>query len=211
MICKEYSTIFIHIPKTAGQSIENFFLHKVGLDWERRESFLLRPKKSNELGPPRLAHLRVEEYVHYGYISSELFSSYFTFSIVRNPWDRMISFYYYLQYHKRMNFTTFIKEFYRIYKEEENYWFVRPQYEYLQNNKGKIEIDYIGRFENLQKSFDYICKQLGFKRTLLPKINISTHRPKKYPSTYQHYYNSKIRNIVAEIHQKDIEYFKYKF
>jgi len=55
--------LFVHVPKCAGQSVEMFFLDRIGLDWERRAPLLLRPNDVPALGPPRLAHLKAAEYV----------------------------------------------------------------------------------------------------------------------------------------------------
>jgi hypothetical protein len=34
MICRSYNCTFVHIPKTAGRSVESFFLQRLGLDRE---------------------------------------------------------------------------------------------------------------------------------------------------------------------------------
>ena len=42
MLSHQHKTIFIHVPKTAGQSIETLFLDDLGLKWDQRGSLLLR-------------------------------------------------------------------------------------------------------------------------------------------------------------------------
>lgn len=108
MICHHHKCIFIHIPKTAGQSIEHVFLDLLGLTWETRAPLLLRFNDRKELGPPRLAHLKANDYVNFKYISEELFNSYFKFSFVRNPWSRLVSFYNYRKYYLFYNFKYFV-------------------------------------------------------------------------------------------------------
>src|SRR5437764_11835271 len=95
MISHKYRTIFVHIPKTGGQSVENVFLTLHGLTWETREPLLLRPNSDRNLGPSQLAHLRAKEYVACGHIDQENFDSYFKFAFVRNPWERIVSGYHY--------------------------------------------------------------------------------------------------------------------
>ena len=91
MISIKHKIIFIHIPKCAGQSIENIFLKDLGLNWKERYQLLLRPKKAEEKGPERLAHLYAEEYFKFGYISKEKYDNFLKFSIVRDPVDRILS------------------------------------------------------------------------------------------------------------------------
>lgn len=207
MICHSCQTLFVHIPKTAGQSIEQVFLEHVGLDWKRRAPLLLRPRFDGESGPPRLAHLRVVEYLRYGYITPKRFGMYFTFSIVRNPWDRMLSFYRYLGYAERMEFDAFIELFLQKWRQEKHYWFVRPQIDYLTTETGEIGVKYVGRFERLQESFDEICRHLGWESRPLPRSNVSATET----ASYRTYYTDRTRRIVARIYQRDLEAFGYRF
>lgn len=233
MICHHYKCLFVHIPKNAGQSIENVFLNLLDLKWETRAPLLLRHNDRPELGPPRLAHLKADEYVRFKYLSQEMFDDYFKFAFVRNPWSRMVSFYNYLGFNKKCDFKTFlVKEFKnRIFKDR--FWFVGPQSDFLYSADGKLLVNYIGRFEDLQNGFDYVCKEINLPQTALPHVNksknshtLSSFNPKKVArnllyrckekkissyANYQDYYDIESKNCVADLYQKDIELFNYNF
>jgi hypothetical protein len=188
MICHDYKCIFVHIPKTAGQSIEHVFLNLLGLKWGTRAPLLLRYNDRPELGPPRLAHLKADQYVRYKYLTQEIFDDYFKFSFVRNPWSRVVSMYKYLGFNKKCDFKTFLTGEFKnkIFKDE--YWFVGPQSEFVCAPNGDILVDYIGRFEDLQNGFDYVCREIGIPPTTLPHVNeskgvnkILNVRSKKHP------------------------------
>lgn len=91
MISHTHKTVFVHIPKTGGQSVETVFLNDLGLKWRDRSVLLLRENKDRAIGPRRLAHLYGGEYVGLGHLPAEKFRSYTKFAIVRHPFDRVIS------------------------------------------------------------------------------------------------------------------------
>ena len=59
------------------------------------------------------------------------------------------------------------------------------------------EIDYIIRFEELQKGFDYVCDQIGKPKTLLEKIESSTHE------SYMNYYDTREKIELVNEYMKD--------
>ena len=75
MISHRHRCVFVHIPKVAGQSIEHVFLGWNGLNWKGRAPLLLRPNEDPRKGPPRLAHLRAQDYVPDGAAVTSLKSS----------------------------------------------------------------------------------------------------------------------------------------
>ena len=97
-------------PSVRGQSIEMFFLARVGLEWETRAPLLLRPNDVPALGPPRLAHLKAHEYVEKKWMTPAQFDEYFKFAFVRNPWDRIASFYRFLGFDRRCSFPRFVSK-----------------------------------------------------------------------------------------------------
>jgi len=231
MICRQPPCIFIHIPKTAGQSVERVFLRWAGLDWDHRAALLLRPNADPTKGPPRLAHLTARDYVRLGYISQSDFDAAFKFAFVRNPWTRMVSLYHHLN--QGQSFREYVLGEFRERVWEEMAWFVRPQRDFIYDETGALLVDFVGRFERLQEDFDQVCRRLGKPPTPLPRVNQATdHRklhwsgnPRKilrswrkrmikpaprFPR-YQDYYDPDTRTAVAELYQMDIELFGYRF
>jgi hypothetical protein len=168
MVSHKHRCVFIHIPKTAGQSVEKVFLDLHGLDWEDRAPLLLRQNSNPEMGPPRLAHLKAADYVRYQYLSQSLFDSYFKFSFVRNPWTRIVSAYQYLGYEGLISFKSFVDLLPGFLAEGDD--FLCPQTDYL-FCKGELRVDFVGRFENLQKDFDHVCRTLQLGSIELPHVN----------------------------------------
>ena len=133
----------------------------------------------------------------------ELYEDYFKWSVVRNPWDRLVSTYKNKackgygpwRNFKNLTFSDFI-----INKEE-----IKDSHIIPQKNRLPDDIDFIGRFENYQEDFDIICDKIGIPRQQLPHKNKSKHKH------YTEYYDDETRQIVAERYADDIEYFGYKF
>lgn len=227
MISHQFKCVFVHVPKTAGQSIEQFFKDKHGSTEKYCEELLLTKNTDPKKGPERLAHLRGEEYVSCGHIDAKTYQEYFTFGFVRNPWQRLVSEYL----HKKIDSTMSLKEFVMQGLPEPSefsdaYRHIIPQYDFLFDANGKQIVDYIGRFENLTESFEHICTQLGIqeaslphknssyspRRTLLRKLrHLFSGQKKRVNKHYRDYFDDELLEIVNRMYAKDIQHFGYTF
>jgi len=232
MICHEYRCLFVHIPKTAGMSVEQVFLDLMGLTWKTRASLLLGRNEDPRLGQPKLEHLKAGEYVAGGHLTAEQFESYFKFSFVRDPWDRIVSEYKYRGYPVKVDFKTYLFKHLPAPGWTDSYCHIIPQYDFLHDEAGKLLVDFVGRYETLQADFETVCARLGVPPTRLPWVNRSLEkarptslrelrkqlrralwsRERKHTfGHYTEYYDDESREFVTRLYQKDVEAFGYTF
>jgi hypothetical protein len=227
VICHPFKCVFVHVPKTAGQSVEQFFMDRLGLDWKLdREKLLLQHNDDPALGTEKLAHLSASEYVSCGHLGQPDFSAYFKFGFVRNPWTRILSEYRYRNYFHHRSFKDFI--FNKMPKPgfDDKYRHVMPQYDLLYDQSGNLLVDFVGRFETLQADFDQVCEQLEIKDSRLPHRNRSDKKSRDLKrksrnvlfmngenqlSGLTDFYDDETREAVAEYYRIDIETFGYEF
>jgi hypothetical protein len=191
----EHECIFIHIPKCAGQSV--------------------RASLFENLLP---GHINV--YTYQMVFDKDEFDRYFKFTIVRNPWDRLVSAYVFLKnggahekdkkwsenhLSKYQNFKVFVEEGLHR-KDILAYPHFRPQVKFLLGQQGKMQIDFIGHLENIQEDFSYITEKIGLNRDLF-HINKTKSKRRDYRS----YYTGELIEIVAKIYKSDIDAFNYDF
>jgi hypothetical protein len=226
MYCQEYNCLFVHIPKTAGKSIESFFLSLLGLSWEQRSPLLLKYNDDPSKGPERLAHLTAQEYVELQYLSSKQFESAFSFSFVRNPWDRIASEYRYRRNYLRYSFKDYLMNRLPGPGMSDISRHVLPQAEFIFDQEGNQLVDFVGRFENLQADFDEVCRRMGLEPGLLPRAKEPSGTRLSLPERirqmwglhkepnhkhYSEYYDAESRQRVAEIYAREIQAFAYRF
>lgn len=177
---------FIHINKTGGSSIES----ALGLPFRHMTACEMRALVGRKRWERR-----------------------FTFTIVRNPWDKVVSHYEYRRQRDKTGIRTdaigFADWVRLAYGENDPKYYniprmFMPQSDWITDAEGNILVDYIGRFETLEGSFAAICQRLGVQATL-PHLKKSDHRP------YQDYYTTAARAIVERWFRKDIDLFGYGF
>jgi hypothetical protein len=197
-----YRTIFVHIPKTAGSSIYVVLKipdepnHRALVSWEQ-----ITP------GYKHLTPIQIQNL-----IEPEVWNTFYKFTFVRNPYDRIVSDYAYLRpiignYYDIKTFDKFVTLIERIVTTNaytENHYFdhFRPQSHYF---KG-VKYNYIGRFENLNADMKQISEEIGAKDTL-PWINKS----RTADDDYRKYFNDHTRTIVERLYASDLEMFGYTF
>ena len=211
MICRKYQCLFVHIPKAAGQSIEQYFLDLLGLDWSTRGELLMRQNHDPDKGPPRLAHLTAWEYLSLGYLSPRQFETWYKFGFVRNPWSRLVSEFNFQRYCDHVDFKTFVTQYFPlpIHDDYETgrdlYRHVLPQHLFVCDRQGRQIVDFIGRIESLQADFTVVCERLGLPIKPLPVVNVGPHKH------YTEYYDDETRAFVAKTYARDISLFGYTF
>ena len=188
-------TIFIHIPKTAGISLIKAIYGDVTLSGHRSLYF------------NRIA-LNIQN------------DSYFSFSFVRNPFDRLYSTYIFLKkggvnQHDQRAFDNYLSKFkdfkdFVLHGLDDNliYQIIHliPQHEYLCDYNDNILVDFIGKFENLDDDIYLLSKKLK-KDIKLTHNNYNKYKYKHYRQVYTELMIEK----VSKIYQKDLEIFGYGF
>jgi hypothetical protein len=202
MISHKEKFVFIHIPKTAGTSLE-IALEDESCTFKRGQW----SKKPMGFNAP-LNHLTITQIQQSKELSVNDFNSFFKFTFVRNPWDKVISECFCGQIQLVFKNCTTIKE--KIKKVCElaktpcgyaNH--CKPQKQFVIHENFKI--DFIGRFENLQEDYSSVCRQLNIEKKEL------THKNKSKKKPYQEYFDQETIDLVAKTYEEDIKYFGYNF
>ncbi len=180
--------IFIHINKTAGTSI------------------------GNAIGLPVKHHQTAREVI--ARIGKDKWNKAYKFTLVRNPWDKVVSHYEYrLKRNKtevasrNISFPEWVKKTYGQDKDPfyyNNPKSFQPQVEWLKDDEDKISVDFVGKFESINEDFNQIKSVIGLDAEL-PHLNASKR------AGYQTYYDDETREIVAHWFREDIEVFGYHF
>ena len=159
MISYDKRCIFIHIPKCGGTSVENII-------WPRPEDRIeanlwmgFISEYHNKYQTGGLQHLlarQIRDEVGLG-----IFESFYKFAIVRNPWDRIVSQFAYMQSRPDlMNFVgmhpkTEFKNYLRLIKKKQHVQW-KPQIDFLLDDDGTLLVDRICRLECLDKDLNEI-------------------------------------------------------
>jgi len=200
MISLQKRFLFVHIPKTAGNSIQS-----VLQDYSEDQLVALRKEQDGierfGLRNPNYKikkHSTLSEY-HLA-LGDEQFRSLYKFTCVRNPWDRMVSYYF----TPTQNPETWNQRKFRgIISKAVSL----PDYLRLDNREADPfgNVDYIMRFESLADDFRAVCATIGISPLTLPKYNRSNR------DHYSKYYDDELRELVRNRFAAEIERFNYAF
>ena len=80
------------------------------------------------------------------------------------------------------------------------------QIHFITDRNGKLMIDDVLRFENLDEEIKNFCKKYNLNEVVLPKKNSSLR--KKH---YVDYYDDELIEFATRLFEDDLEYFNYKF
>jgi hypothetical protein len=186
-----HKLIFIHIPKNAGISIEeSLFGAKVG-------------------------HKTIRQFESH---DKKKYVNYFKFTIVRNPYDRLVSAFYFLKKggrnskdkdwaEKNLKGIEDFEQFLYLLKNKDfanvilKWQHFTPQYKYLINSSNEVNLDFVLKFENLESDFQKLTQRINFKSMKLE------HKNKSKRKNWSEYYNPETKLIIYELYRKDFELF----
>ncbi len=223
IISHDHRFIFVHIPKTAGTSITRALLsqevplyRKAIRKLTHLHTRLLPGPASPRLSqPPIPKHAKAKDIKKM--VGRKIWNSYFTFAIVRNPWDLMVSSYHWwlqhaeiwekLQpYHEAVRAMDGFDRFIRSDLGRERINEARGDiFDWLTDEDGGIIVDYVARYEQLQDEYNKICQITGIPPVSLPQTN-TTRR-----SDYRDYYDDQSQKLVQERFHRTIKQFGYSF
>ena len=206
IISHRHKFIFFAVPKTATHTIrEALRQHTDENDWEQQvlygQQFLPFPEIA------RLKHGHISAEQIRPHLDDTVWNDYFKFGFVRNPFDRFVSTCFFLN-RSDPNFAQvavpFMKDRLQRHRFQQRI-LVKPQYQQLCWSGGDVALDYVGRYESLQQSYDEICARIGIPGNELGVKNTSKHK------TFDSYYDDDLRNSVAELYAEDLRVFDYAF
>lgn len=182
--------IFIHVHRTGGTTITNLLYQEFG-------------NKMKMISRHGNAATSEKELL-------EKHPDYFIFGFVRNPWDRILS-WYTLSNNWDSHETEIDKQKFEEYLELEfassptDPYFHYNQLDYFPGINETNNPIKIYRFENYEAETNALFYSLGFKLFEIPVINNTSKKD------YRNYYTTRSKELVAAKCKKDIEFFKYSF
>lgn len=205
IISHRHKFIFFAVPKTGTHSVRQALRSHLGAeDLEQVGLFVQKRFPFPEFKDIPHGHLTVRQIEPV--LGAETFRSYFKFAYVRNPYDRFISL---CAFRGRggefkADPVGFMKSIARGPSPLGHllYW---PQTAFLSGESGELAMDFIGRTETMQGSYDEICDRLGLPKTVLARANSSEHRP------YREYYDEELERFVSQFYRADLEKLGYEF
>lgn len=200
-ICFDRKIAFIHIPKTAGQSVSDLFEFK--------------SDNCNYAGDHNgcdFSHCTIKN------MQSQIdIYKFFKFSFVRNPFDRLVSEFFFrpkngiffkrlgMKKHSFDDFVNGIYEYklsYDVNKSyDESHLYKQFDFIYIDN---KIHVDFLGKFENLKNDISTLKKKFNINKNII-------HKNKSNHYHYSSYYSATTKFMAEKIYEKDLNTFNYDF
>jgi len=205
IISHKYKFIFIKILKAASTSME------IALEKMCGPEDIVTPIK-----PPLESHHPRNYGDFYNHIvaseiksrvSADVWNNYYKFCFERNPWDKLVSLFWWDIKRRKLRNESF-REYILHFDEDHPRWKKKIQFaEYAID--GKVVVDFIGRYENLNLDFKKVCDNLGLPFDGIFTKEKSERRPKE--KHYSTYYDAETKELVRKRFSRKIALLGYSF
>lgn len=212
-INSNYKIIFVHIPKCAGTSVEKFlgmanitnlFSYKpikaTTLKYDKSKFSKEELFNFENVTPQHLTAVELRKI-----LDPDVFNSFYKFSVVRNPYDRLVSEYYYIHEtpsektkpFRGEGFDVFLETVFKLPEEEQLALFdghLQLQSNYIVDKDDKILVDEVFKIEDITACEKKLQSIVGTERTL----------PHSRPTT-----ENEVMKLLSK-EQKNFIYSKYE-
>lgn len=203
------NAIFIWVPKNAGTSVLDALKRGAGFSRFKRIKDLRRG--FDQCGRVTFGHMDCRSLIRSGYVKQEFYDSAYKFGLVRNPYTRAVSLFLYLKKEGRIKQAVSFLEFCEglaggvvepigLYNSK-GLSQCNPQVTWLK----EVDMDYLGRFEELGETFGNIAKVFEMPTVTLPHLNSSDKE------SVRQFYCERAQDIVEVYYREDFEAFGYDY
>jgi len=201
---------FVDIPRTSSSSIRAELGRIYGIPYGKA-NVIEREYSSEQIFQDHLPSITMQQV-----FGSEIWDTLYTFSFVRNPWDRVLSMYH----HRRkvcgipdtLSFRDYVIDLNRRNWGQagslfEYRWHYFGSSDYVCGGGDEILVNFVGRFENRKEDIGKIAARIGAESF----GDLAIQRASPQGRHYSHYYEEDTRNMIGELYIRDIELFHYEF
>lgn len=203
-ICDKFKCIFVHVPRTGGQTIWRL------LDFPKVTEALFGFREGLELTHLTASQISLRRPREFG--------SYLKFAMVRHPLDRLVSeycfgiqtgYFPYLRDHQRTcSFKVFVQLVSRLLKQRTLQQSVMchlyPQTDFLYGD-GERLVNYVGRYESFETHIKTLCDWLSIPvPDVIPKTNNTVHHD------WRSYYDPESEKLAREMYRNDFFWLEYE-
>lgn len=217
IISHKYKFIYLRTEKTGSTSIQHVL--KKLIEAEQIESYEGALEKFIPIGRQRYGSLRRANPHLFGFhahpsarhvrqiLGSEIFDSYFKFTVERNPWDRQVSLYFHREFKRRNAIPNFDWDMKTSFYRFSHYCRLRNWEVYSIDNR--IIVDRVIKYDNLDQEIREIFSKLGIQNVIeMPRLNKSYSGCRDH---YSKYYSDETRALIQNWYRPEIEAFGFQF
>ncbi|MCQ6274872.1 sulfotransferase family 2 domain-containing protein [Bacillus sp. V3B] len=215
IISHKHKFIFIKTKKTAGTSIEISLSRFCGEDdiitpiypkedeniraelGKFPQNYVIKVQENNQIKQKEFYnHMPAKDIKEL--IGVDIWGSYYKFCFERNPWDKVISAYFFVATKEEITFEQFLDSYLGF---SCNF----PLY----TIDGNTAVDFVGKYESLDKDIIRVCRKIGLPYDgWLPKAKGNYRKNRKH---YTEFYTLEQKQMVERYFKKEIDLFNYRF
>lgn len=205
IVSHRHRFVFIAVPRVATRALRQALTMQLDvMDWQQQNLFAPRRLPVADLAAEEHGHLTLRDIRPR--LPDEMWRAYLKCAFVRDPFERFVDTFLSMEdaggagpaeVTARMK-RSLATERFRARR------LTLPQTRFLTDEQGHVAVDFIGRFETLEASWDELCKKLGLEPVPLERRRVPERRD------WTRYYDAELVERVADHYREDLTNFGYR-